>query len=70
MTTKGELFDVLAGINWNHGRGTFIGYDPETQTVVRRIPTTQATGFLEKRRYSIKDNRVTFLRHTRKLGAK
>jgi hypothetical protein len=68
MITDGNLFDALQAINWSYGRGGLIGFDPITQTVTRRIPTTQRTGFLETRRYAVKGNQLRFLGHTRKLA--
>ena len=67
MTTNGILFDALQAMNWSYGRGALVGFDPATRIAIRRIPTTQRAGFLETRRYAVKEQRITFLGHVRKL---
>ena len=65
-----NLIKVLQSMNWNHGRGDVVrvvlNADGETGQVVRRIPTTQSTGFEETRNIRIIDGRkVRFAGRTR-----
>lgn len=70
------VFDALARINNNHGRGNLINVNfnavttPELiqGTVTRYIPATQRTGFTEDRRFTIQNGTLWFLGRRRKIA--
>ena len=63
--TKRTLTEAIEAINWSHGRGDIQSIDKETNTVTRRIPITQQTGYTETRKFRTKNGTVHFLGHSR-----
>ena len=72
-----NIVNTIHAMNSTFGRGNVVKVEIDGPIllegeriqgeVVRRIPITQHTGNLEKRKFSVQNGKITFLGRTRKL---
>jgi hypothetical protein len=70
LTTDSPILLALQRINWNHGRGTVVGYNLRTGIVERSIQYGQsaATAQIETRRFRFDGKTVFFLGHQQRIS--